>query len=308
MFWVNTKRITRAGFANFWRNGFVSLSSVLIMIVTLFVISAILFSNTILTSSLEQIKNRVDINVYFVATASQNDVLAIKKTLEGLPEVLRVEYLSREDALTAFKKKHENDQLTLQALNELGDNPLGAVLNVKAKEPSQYEAVARFLQGKDALSQGGTSIIDKVNYFQNKDSIDKLTHIIDSGQKLGLAATIILIVISILITLNTIRLAIYTSREEISVMQLVGASNKYIRGPFVVSGVMYGVVSSLITLLILLPLTFWLGPRTENFFTGLNLFDYYLTNFGQLLLILLASGVTVGSLSSYLAVKRYLKV
>ena len=118
----------------------------------------------------------------------------------------------------------------------------------------------------------------------------------------------VLIVISVLITFNTIRLAIFISREEISIMRLVGANSFYVRGPFVVVGTIYGVVAAIFTLLLFYPITFWLGGATENFFIGLNIFEYYTTNFGQIFIIILLSGMAIGALSSYLAVRKYLKV
>ena len=235
--------------------------------------------------------------------------MALKKDLEKLPEVLPpVVYVSREDALAAFKKRHENDQFTLQALDELGENPLGATLNIKAKDPSQYEGIAQFLQNKSTLSSGGNSIIDKVNYYQNKDAIDRLTKIINSASRLGFVLTILLVIISILITFNTLRLVIFMSRDEISVMRLVGASTNYIRGPFFIAGAIYGFISAIATLILFYPITLWLGGTTENFFVGLNIFRYYTANFGQIFLIIVGSGIAIGSISSYLAVRKYLKI
>lgn len=309
MIWVTVKRIIRSGFFGFWRNSFVSLSSILVMMVTLFVIGSTIFSGAILRSTLNEIRDKVDINVYFVNSAPVDDIMAIKNSLEQLPEVMPpVTYVSREEALADFKKRHENDEFTLQALDEIGDNPLGAALNVKAKDPSQYETIANFLNSKNALSKDGTSIIDKVNYYQNKDTIDRLTRIINSANRLGFILTVFLIVISILITFNTIRLVIYMSKEEISVMRLVGASTGYIRGPFFVAGGLYGFVSAIITLILFYPITLWLGKTTENFFVGLNVFDYYTSNFGEIFLIIVFSGIAIGSVSSWLAVRKYLKV
>jgi cell division transport system permease protein len=308
MLWVNTKRVIRSGFVNFWRNGFVSLASVLVMVITLFVIGSIIFTNALLTSSLEQIKSKVDINVYMTSTAKEEDILALRQSLEAQPQVQSVEYVTREQALKNFKDRHANDQLTLQALEELKDNPLGAVLNVRANETSQYENIANFLAGDAVLDKSGIAIVDKINYAQNKLAIEKLSKIIDAGQKLGLVLSLLLAIISILITFNTIRLAIYISREEISVMRLVGASNKYIRGPFVIIGIMYGVVAGIITLMLFYPATYWLGQATANFFTGVNIFSYYVTHFAQIFLIIIASGIVIGSVSSFLAVKKYLNV
>lgn len=308
MIWINLKRIIKTGFVNFWRNGFVSLSTVLVMTVTLFVIGSVIFLSVILRSSLTELRQKVDVNVYFVTSAPEDGILSIKKSLEALPEVLEAQYVSRDQALESFKKRHENDTLTLQAIAELGENPLGAVLNIKAKETSQYEGIAKFLESKNILSKDGVSIIDKVNYYQNKVAIDKLTKIIDSAERLGVAITIILAILSILITFNTIRLIIYISREEISVMKLVGASNKYIRGPFMISGLMYGLFSGVITLIIFYPLTYSLGKVSESFFAGVNIFDYFVSNFWQISLIILGVGILLGAVSSGLAISRYLKV
>lgn len=308
MLWTDTKRIIKSGFVSFWRNGVVSFASILVMTMTLFVLGLILFVNATLDTSLNQIRDKVDINVYFAITAQEEDILAIKESLETLPEVALVEYVSREQALEQFKIRHENDQLTLQALEELGENPLGANLNIKAKETSQYEGIATFLGSKNALSStDDTQIIDKVNYFQNKTAIDKLSKIIDSAEKFGFIVIAILVIVSIIITFNTIRLAIYTARDEISVMKLVGASNSYIRGPFVFEGIMYGIVATIITMILFYPFTIWLGPVTENFFSNINLFDYYVDNFSKIFLIIFCSGIILGAFSSYIAVRRYLK-
>lgn len=309
MVWTKIKRVIRSGFYGFWRNGFVSLSSILVMVVTLFVIGSTMFLGVILQSTLEEIKDKVDINVYFVTTAKESEILEMKDSIEALPEVMPpVVYVSREEVLEAFKKRHENDEFTLQALDELGENPLGATLNIKAKDPSQYAGIANFLNSKTSLSADGDNIVDKINYFQNKEAIDRLTSIINSANRLGFILTTLLIGISILITFNTIRLVIYMSRDEIAVMRLVGASARYIRGPFFVAGAIYGFVSAMLTLFIFYPVTLWLGKTTEEFFVGLNIFDYYVSNFGDIFLIIVGSGIVIGSFSSYLAVRKYLKV
>ncbi|MBA3550780.1 ABC transporter permease [Patescibacteria group bacterium] len=308
MLWTNTKRVIKAGFVNFWRNGFVSLASVFVMTITLFVLGSLIFTSALLNAALIQIKDKVDINVYFVTAAQEEDILAIQTSVEVLPEVAAVTYTSRDNVLAEFKKRHENDQFTLQALDELHDNPLGAVLNIKAKEPSQYAGVVSFLESKSVSASDGLPIIDKINYNQNKVAIDKLNQIIESGQRLGLFLLIALIIISIMITFNTIRLAIYISRDEISVMRLVGASSKFVRGPFVIVGIMYGAIAALVTAGLFLPATFYLGRATSSFFTDVNIYNYYISHFGQIFLIILVSGIIIGAISSYMAVRRYLKI
>jgi len=305
--WINVGRIIKSGFVSFWRNWFVSLASLLMMTVTLSVIGALIFLSATLATTLDFIRSKVDVSAYFVSSAAESDIMALKSSLESLPEVLSVEYISRDEALKRFRERHANDQLTLQALDELGDNPLEASLSIKAKDPSQYENIAKFLGGSDALGRGGTTLLDKVNYAQNKTAIDKLSKIIEAARTFGYALTGILVVASLLITFITIRLAIYISKEEIAVMRLVGASNAYIQGPFIFIGFIYGLIAALVTMGFLYGLTVWLGPVTARFFTGTDILEYYLNNFGELFLILLSSGMLLGVAASFWAVKRYLK-
>lgn len=308
MLWTNTKRVLKSGIISFWRNGIVSLSSILVMVVALFMIGSTILISVFLNSTLKQVQDKIDINVYFHTDTAEEDVLQFKKSLEALPDVANVTYTSKEDALTAFTARHEHDELIVQALDELGENPLRPVLNVKAKDPSQYEGIATFLQGQDPLSDSGGSIVDKINYNDNKVVIDKLTAIIAGVQKLGAIVTIVLIIISILITFNTIRLAIYTAREEISVMRLVGANNRYIRGPFIIEGILYGVISAIITIGLFYPITLWLKNNTASFFGGIDIFQYYVNNLLEISGIILVSGVVLGAIASFFAVRRYLNV
>lgn len=303
---TNIKRVFKSGFLNFWRNGSVSFTAVLIMTMALLVVGSLILTQALLNSTLTQIKNKVDINVYLVTSAEESEILDLKKQIETQPEVFSVVYSSRADELAKFKQRHENDELTLQALDEIGDNPLGASLEIKAKDPSQYEGIATFLDNQK--SENSESIIDKVNYSRNKSAITALTKIMNASDKLGFAVALFFAVIAFLISFNTIRLTIYMAREEISVKRLVGASTRYIKGPFVVSGLMYGTVATLLALLLLIPITFWAGPYTLDLGTGINIFSYYLGSIFSVGGTMLLSGLFIGALSSYLAVQKYLKV
>lgn len=305
-FWTTTKRVARYGLVGFIRSGFVSLAAVLIMTITLFVVGSMMISGAALNSVLKQLTDKVDVTVYFTTTATDDQIAQVRSSLEALPEVATISYISREQALADFQERHKNDQLTMQALQELGENPLGASLEIRAKQTSQYEAIATYL---DTQQQSGTATtgIDKVNFYQNKTAIDRLTTIIETSRSLGIGLAIFFGIATLLIAFNTIRLAIYTTREEIGVMNLVGASHWYVRGPFMIAGVLYGLVSGLIVLLILYPLTLWLGPGSERFLGEFNVAEYYLGSFPLFFLTIMGSGIALGALSSYLAVRRYLR-
>jgi len=302
---VTFKRIIKTGFLNFKRGGIVSWAAVLVVTITLSVITLIIFLQAVLHFSLNQIKDKVDVTIYFTVSAPEDKIMLLKSSLEQLPEVAQVSYTSADEALKLFRSRHQNDYPTIQALDEIGDNPLGAYLNVKAKEVSQYESIANFMKSDNRLVLGSTSIVDKVNYHQNKLVIDRLNIIISGAQKLGFLITLLLVIISIIITFNTIRLTIFISKEEIGVMRLVGASKMHVRGPFMIEGAIYGAIATLITLLLFWPATAWLGHNMTNFL-GINMYDYYLSNFFQILAILLLSGIILGIISSFLAVRKYL--
>jgi cell division transport system permease protein len=305
--WTGFKRVIRSGFVGFWRNGFVSLAAVFVITVTLFVIGSSMMLNQLLEVSLNNIQSRVDINVYFNTDAEIIDINALQNELESLPEVSEVVFTSREDALAEFRDRHRNDELTIQALEELGENPLGASLSIRTQDTSQYDSVANFLDEQQVLESGGAPLIDRVNYNRNREAIDRLTTIINAVERSTLIALSVLVIAAIIITFNTVRLAIYTAREEISVMRLVGASNMYIRGPFMLQGIMYGFIAGLLALLIMYPILLWIGPNTEAFFE-FNLFTYFVTEFTLVFRNVVGAGVLLGFISSTLAISRYLRV
>jgi cell division transport system permease protein len=304
---TGTKRIIRSGFVGFWRNAFVSIAAIFVMTVALFFVGSTMMLDKLLTVSLAQIQEKVDINVYFVVDAEQTAIEELQASLKALPDVAEVTFTSREEALAQFSERHKNDETIMQGLEELGDNPLGASLSIRAKETSQYEGIAQFLTDKQNQEDLQAPLIDEVNFIKNKQAIDKLTNIIHAVERSTFIAMVVLVAASILITFNTIRLAIYTTREEISVMRLVGASNSFIRGPFMLQGVMYGVIAGILALLVLYPIALWLGPKTESFF-DFNLFTFFVSDFARLFGTLVGAGIALGMVSSLLAVARYLKV
>jgi cell division transport system permease protein len=227
---VNLKRMFRSGLLNFARNGMVSLASVLIMTITLSVVTGIFLFEHVLETTLINVENKVDVSVYFLPGIGDSEIQALKSKVDTLPQVASTEYISEKEALEDFRARHQNDQTTLQALDELDTNPIGAMLNINAKDISQYESIAKFFNDGTTLDAGAQSIIDHVSY--NKAEIDIINGMLNKGRTLGFAMALVLMILSVIITFNTIRLAIYFSREEISVMRLVGGSRTQVHGPF----------------------------------------------------------------------------
>jgi len=302
------RRVFVNGAKNFARSGSVTFATVLIMTVTLAIIGLLIFLSAVLGHTLESIKDKVDVNVYFVTTAAEGDIIAFQNELAELPQIERVSYTTRDEALIAFKARHSTDELTLQALEELGDNPLGASLSIKATDPGEYESIVNYVSEHAPTDAAGSSLIDRVNYFQNKIVIDRLTGAIHATEQAGAAIVILFALASAVIAFATVRLAIYTARDEIAVMRLMGASNGYIRGPFIVAGVIAGILAAIIVLVLLYPVSWYVGGALAGWLGGFNLFTYYVEHFALFFGILVGSGFLLGGLASWFAVRKYLRM
>jgi cell division transport system permease protein len=301
------KRILAAGLTGFYRNRTVSLSSIFILTITLSLVASLFLFNSVFNYSVDQIKSKVDISIYFKPDAEESDITTVKNTIQKLAEVEKVIYTSKEEVLNDFKTKHQNDQVTMEALNELNSNPFGATLSVKARDTDLYDDIINKINSNNLLGNASSSV-DSINYSDIKTSIDRLTNIVDWLSNIGFILTVIFMLMSVMIVYNTVRLAIFVFRDEISVMKLVGASNFYIRGPFIVESAIYGLIASLITVILCYPATLWISEKTTVFFEGFNIFAYYKDNVFSLFFILLLCGITVSCISSALAVRKYLKV
>ena len=296
-------RIIKSGLLNFWRNGWLSTATVLIMTVALITWTSIFLLNMVLTSVLDVLAEKVDVSVYFNLDAKEPDISALKSKLEGLKEVANVEYVSTDQALEIFKNRHAGDDILLKSIQELDNNPLEASLNILAKDATQYATIASFLN-QDQFK----NIISNINYTENKVVIDRLNNIIRVLRESGFVTGLILAFIAFLVAFNTVRLAIYSSREEITVMKLVGASNWFVRGPFIVEGVLHGMIASAFSFMVIIPGIGFLGPKLLNFLPEINLMNYIGNNFWSLLFFQTLGGIILGVFSSWVAIRKYLRV
>ncbi len=296
-------RIIKYGVQGFIRNGWQILPTLSVMTLTLFVFLNLMLFNVLTGNALSLLRDKIDISVYFQNTTQEADILKLKQSLESLAEVKSVDYISQGEALANFQTRHQNDPTITQALNVLNDNPLSASLNIKANDPKDYPIIAAYLNN-DSIKP----LIDQVTYNQNQTVIDKLASMVDTAQKAGLALTIILSIIAVLVTLNTIILTIYSTRDEIGVMRLVGAGNKFIRGPYIVQGMLYGVLAAVVSLIIAAPLVYAAAPYVTVLMPGLDLAAYYLSHIGSLFLYQILFGIVLGTVSSVIAVSRYLAI
>ncbi len=293
----------KAGISNFWRNGWLSTATVAVLSVTLFMILSLIMISVITETLIANLQSKVDVSIYFKKDAKEADILNMKNDILVLNEVKSAEYISEDDALFEFREKHSENEIIIQSLDALEENPLEASLNIKAKDPSLFGSIVATLE-KEQYKE----IVNKINYYENKGIIDALGVLISTIRKVGFGISVILVIIAFLVAFNTIRITIYTMREEIGIMKLVGAGNWFVRGPFVIEGLLYGLTSSLATIIIATPILFFSAPYIKDFFPGIDLFSYFNGNIFQIWLILFVISGTIGSLGSLIAMQKYLKV
>jgi cell division transport system permease protein len=272
-------------------------------VIALFTISVSLAIGAVGNYTLQSLQDKIDISLQFRDDASEDKILNLKKDLEGMDQVKSVVYVSKDQALENFKAAHKDDEYINQSIDELGDNPLFAVLNVKTNSLEQYESVDRYVNGNDNYK----SIIKKIDYKENKTMIDSFSNALKNVRNGIGALTIIFVLISVLIAFNTIRLAMYSHRVEIEIMRLVGASNLYIKMPFVIEGAVFGLLGCTATLLMSYLIALSISVKLEKIFPGFYLYDYFMNNLWSITGMLLLIGTTMGVVSSLIAIRRYLK-
>lgn len=300
---VTLSRIIKFGWQGFLRNGWLSISTIIIMILAAAMFEGLILFNVAGREAVTSIQEKIDISVYFKAAVSEDTVLNMKRSLENLSEVKDVEYVSREQALENFKQRHADEETITQTLAELDANPLLASLNIKAKDPHEYATIAGYLD-----SQNLQETVEKVTYAQNQVVIDRLVGFIDTMKKGGVVLTLFLAFVAVIVTFNTIRLAIFSASDQIGIMRLVGASNSFISGPYVVEGIIYGIISALVSFLLVIPLVSFVSPHLTSFVPELELMGYFTGHAIALFLYQIVFCALLGVLSGVIATRRYLHI
>lgn len=279
----------------------------MVMTITL-VIFAILFLMFVMTTySIQTVRNSIDISVYFKLGLAENTILQIKQQVEADPRVAQVTYTSADQAWEQFKQMNAGNQTITNSVGELTDNPLPATLHVKAKNLGDYPAIVQSLQTdqyKDSISN--------VNYQNDpriQTAIDRLNKILKFTVTGGISLIVIFSLIAILVIFNTITLTIHNRREEVEIMRLVGATNWYIRGPFVVESFLYSLFSLLFTgILLSLAFAKLLPPIIHFINPELALLQNGLINYWYVLLMLTVVSLILSVGSTLMAMRRYLRI
>jgi cell division transport system permease protein len=299
------QRIFKFALSDFARNKGISIAAIFILSITILTVTGMYFLHGIGNFVISQVQNKIDITAYFKSATSQDDIMTVKNQITAaVPSVKSIQYISKEDALADFLAKHQDDQTLQNALDQVGDNPFLPSLSIVTNgDPSEYQKVADVLRG-DQFS----SLIEKVDYSQKKDIIDKVFSITSRITAFGIGFTVLLVIMVVLVVFNTLKLAIDSSKEEITTMRIVGASSSFIRAPFIVQGALFGCIAFVICFVITGVLSLLLSGAIEVAMPGFSVFHFFLSNMLWIILLQLGFGAGLGIISSVIVVNRYLKM
>lgn len=300
-------RLIKTGFINFFRNGWLSLASTIIMTLTLLTIATFLILNIVLTQGIQTIQDKIDISVYLSDSVKGQTVLDLQKELSDNPDVKKVRYVSKDEAKQKYQEKFKDNPQLKESLNDGGENPLPASLEIKTYNPDKLSSLLPVFEKSQYKSS-----IRKVSYKENKEVIDRLFKATELIKKIGWGVAAMLIVTSLIIIYNTIRTAIYTHKNEIEIMKLVGANPWFIKWPFLIEGIMFGVYGTILALgAIYLIFGLIISSAFNSYFnngtTSDQVFGFLKHNLLPLIVLMLGVGITIGVASSSIAIRKYLK-
>lgn len=296
-------RTFKEGLNNFFHNFWLSFATVSILALSLYVVSATALLGITGNSIVKNIKSNINISIYLNPDISEEDINIIKQEISNNSDVASVEFISNDQALDSFINNTGDDPVILDAIKEIGDNPLFSSLVVTARDSNKYESIASNIENSSFVDK-----INSINYKRNKEDIEKINVAVEDAGKAGMILGGIFILISILITFNTIRLSMYSRKQEFEIMRLVGASNMYIQMPMIFEGILYGLFGSLIAAGLLPLTTKFISALAGRIISEQSLHAFYFQYLWMIFAAVLAFGILLGVVSSFIAIRRYLKI
>ncbi|OIP22977.1 hypothetical protein COX95_04475 [bacterium CG_4_10_14_0_2_um_filter_33_32] len=298
------KRIFKMGARNFWRNGWLSIAAVFVMVITLFILSLFVILNIGVNETVKKISEKIDLSVRVKDNAPIEKINSLKTAIGQEQGVGNIYFKSKEQAWEEFKNLNEKNKEISSEL-EPGDNPLWASLEVKLNDPNKLQKIVDI-----AETEQYRSIVDKVNYREKQNIFETLVKFTNFIKKAGLSLTIIFVGISFLIIFNTIRITIYSRREEVEIMKLVGATNWYVRAPFIFEGALYGIIGAIACFIIIFTSVYFVSPMMTKYWTVIsqsNSMDYLKDRLFLIISLEILTGIFIGTLSSAIAIRKHLK-
>lgn len=308
-YWLNTQaRIIKTAAQNFIRNAWLSVAAIAVMVITLGIVLFSVIASSTFSHTIQQITDRIDISVRLKDEITNEQLTGLTDDLKAFENVREVKYISKDDALEEYKEDNKDRPELVAAVALTGENPLPAQLRLKPRDPNRIEEIRTFLEKPEvkALQSAETSYSG-----ERKTAIDNITTTTRLLQRIGVISIIVFAIICVLIIFNTIQMAIFNRRDELTIMRLLGASTWFIRGPFIFETIYYGIVSAVISVAVCNALFALASSTFQASSVGLlditYANDYFVRNFWLILTLQLGIGILIGAASSFIATRRYLK-
>jgi len=287
----------------FARNLSTTLGSIITIFLSLFIIGVFLVGATVVDNIVKSVESEVSITAYVSDDAKDSDIKAVQEFIQGLDGVSSVSFTTKDQALEEFRAMSSNADI----VDELGGNPLPASINVELSDPQLVQEVAGSIEANETFAKiaDEDNPADSLKYGQR--TVERLFSVTNYVRYIGIALIALLVFIALVFINNTIRLAIMARRKEIAIMRLVGASNGFIRGPFLMEGALHAVIGAALAVGCLELLHQLALPRLQE---SLAFLPITVSNemFLYIYLILVVAGLIIGLIGSALAMRRYLKV
>lgn len=307
---ITLYRIFKTGLLNFVRNAWLAIAAIAVMVVTLTTILFSIITNATFSNTINQIASKIDVAIYLSDSTTTQQTDSLMSQLRHLPEVKSVSYVSKDEALAEYKAENATNQSLLQAIDETGGNPIPASIDIWPVDPGKIDQIKSVLNEPSTIQlenpTAGTSYSG-----DRKAAITRIADATDVLRRAGVVLVVLFAFISMLIIFNTIQMAIFNRRDELTIMRLLGASTWFIRGPFVVESSIYGVCAALISIGFI-ELAFTVSSSALQA-SSLGLLDigyadtYFHEHFWLLLTAQIFVGIVIGAVSSTIATRRYLK-
>lgn len=296
------------GFSNFVRNAWLSAAAMAVMVVTLSIVLFSFIANETFSYTIQEIRSKIDVSVYLIDDLPEDKRLELTDKIKQMPNVRDIEYISKEAALDSFVQVNQ-DNIELQMAIQNADNKIPASLKVKLYNPDTIDDLRNFLEQPEIKELQS----DETSYSgDRKEAIDKISKATTFFRQAGIIGVAIFAGISVLIIFNTIQMAIFNRRDELAIMNLLGASKSYIRGPFLVEAMLIGVLSALISVALCKGIfaiaSGTLGASTLGILDLSYSGSYFASHFWLILLVQISLGIFIGVSSSFVATRRYLKM
>jgi cell division transport system permease protein len=300
---ISTKRVLKFGWINFRRSKESSWIIVLVIAAVIFLVSSIFLLKGLSGAVIDQVSQQVSIAAYFQRGVDLADISEVREELllNFKDDIYEVKIVSAEEALSHFMDRYQGDALYQRALDQVGENPFLASLDIVVSRPERYGEISNY------LVENHSSLLNKVDYHHRENLIDRVFEVTNKARLLGVIVSLFLVFLLILIAFSAIRVSIYASRWEIETMKLVGASSWFIRTPFIIQGLIGGLIAAILTGIIVFLLAYILSPQLETLVPGFYLWNYLIRNIIYLTGLQLATGLFLGWFSTTLAVHRHLK-